>query len=330
LRRIEDVLRIATVARLGVVTAATVLLGITLSAQKGVPRTPDGRPDFQGLWLNGTATPLERPAAFAGKPFATDAEAEVWIKRYQLDRTAAASHVDPAFELEVAGDLDTYEPGRLLPGNRTSLITDPADGRVPALTPAAQKRLTERNEHVRDYYAQNPEDFTLAERCIQVANTSAPPMMPAYYNNTVHIVQTRDFVMIESEMIHDVRVIPLDGRPHPPPVIQLWKGHSVGRWEGDTLVIDTTNFTDKTTLRGSGTSLHVVERLTLADTNTLTYRFTIDDPEAFVRPWSGESAMGRTNDRMYEYACHEGNQSLPLLMRGARFSEKHEGRTTPR
>jgi hypothetical protein len=298
------------------------LMGVTLSAQQNMPRTPDGRPDLQGLWLNNTATPLERPAAFAGKPSMTNEEAEAWVKRYQLDRTAAASHVDPAFELEVAGDLDTYEPGRLLPGNRTSLITDPADGRVPALRPEAQRRLNERNAHVRDYYAQNPEDFTFAERCIIVANTSAPPLMPAYYNNTLRIVQTGNFVVFESEMIHDVRIVPLDGRPHLPAAIRQWKGNSVGRWEGDTLVIETTNFTDKTTLRGSGIGLRVVERISLGDSHTLRYQFTIDDPQSFVRPWSAESAMTRTSDRMFEYACHEGNQSLPMMMRGARLEEK--------
>ena len=274
------------------------------------------------MWLNNTATPLERPAVFAGKRFATDAEAAAWVKSYQLDRTAAASHVDPAFELEVAGDLDTYEPGQLLPGNRTALITDPADGRVPPLTPDAQRRLNERNAHVRDFYMQNPEDFTFAERCIIVANTSAPPMMPAYYNNMLRIVQTRDFVVFESEMIHDVRIVPLGGRPHLPAAIRQWKGDPVGRWEGDTLVIETTNFTDKTTLRGSGTALRVVERLTLSDPNTLKYQFTVEDPQSFVRPWSAESAMTRTDDRMFEYACHEGNQSLPMMMRGARLSEK--------
>jgi hypothetical protein len=298
------------------------LATVTLSAQQHALRTPDGRPDFQGTWLNNTATPLERPAAFAGRPSLTEAEAEAYVKRYQLDRTAAASHVDPAFELEVAGDLDTYEPGRLLPGNRTSQITDPADGRVPALTPEAQRRLNARNTRARDAYAQNPEDFTFAERCIIVANTSAPPMLPAYYNNGLRIVQTRDFVIFESEMIHDVRIVPLDGRPHLPASIRQWKGLSVGRWEGDTLVIDTTNFTDRTTFRGSGTLLRVVERLTLSDPNTIRYQFTIDDPESFTRSWSGESLITRTSDPMFEYACHEGNQSLPILMRGARLSEK--------
>ena len=311
-----------------VIAALVCVAGTSLSAQR-TPRTPDGHPDFQGMWLNDTATPLERPATFGGKASLTDAEAREYEKRYQLDRTAALSHVEPAFELEVAGDLDTYEPGRLLPGNRTSIITDPADGRVPALIPEAQRRLNERNERLKVHYMENPEDFTFAERCLIVANTSAPPMLPAFYNNNVQIVQTRDYVTILSEMIHDVRIIPLNRRAHLPAVIGQWKGDSIGRWEGDTLVVDTTNFTDKTTLRGSGTGLHVVERFTLSDPNTLKYQFTIDDPASFTRPWSGESVMPRTDDAMFEYACHEANESLPIMMRGARFTEKASSNDPP-
>jgi len=288
-------------------------------------RTPDGHPDFQGLWLNNTATPLERPADFAGRVTVTDAEARAYEKRYQLDRTVALTRDTPEFELDVAGDLDTYEPGRLLPGNRTSLITDPADGRVPALTAEAQARLKAQAERTNGRYAEGPENFTNPERCLQVANTSSPPMMPAFYNNNFQIVQTRDYVMIVSEMIHDVRIIPLDGRAHLPASIGQWKGHSVGRWDGNTLIVDTTNFNDKTTLRGSGPGLHVIERFSLGDSNTLRYQFTIDDPASFARPWSGESAMTRSGERMFEYACHEGNQSLPYTMRGRRFAEKQHG-----
>jgi hypothetical protein len=132
-------------------------------------------------------------------------------------------------------------------------------------------------------------------------------------------------VVIVSEMIHDVRVIPLDGRAHLPASIGQWKGHSVGRWDRDTLVVDTTNFSDKTTFRGSGTGLHLVERFSISDANTLKYQFTVDDPASFARSWSGESLMTRTNDRMFEYACHEANQSLPNTLRGARFQEKAKG-----
>ena len=274
------------------------------------------------MWLNNTATPLERPAGFAGKATVTDAEARAYEKLYQLDRTVALTRDTPEFELDVAGDLDTYEPGRLLPGNRTSLITDPADGRLPALTPDAQRRLKDQAERTNGRYAEGPENFTNPERCLQVANTSSPPMMPAFYNNHVQIVQTRDYVMIVSEMIHDVRIIPLDGRPHLPSGIGQWKGNSIGRWDGDALVVDTTNFNDKTTFRGSGPGLHVVERFSLKDANTLKYQFTVEDSAAFTRTWSGESVMTRSTELMFEYACHEGNLSLPYTMRGRRFGEK--------
>jgi hypothetical protein len=150
-------------------------------------------------------------------------------------------------------------------------------------------------------------------------------MLPAYYNNNLQIVQTRDYVMILSEMIHDVRIIPLTRTAHLPSVIGQWKGDSIGRWDGDTLVVDTTNFTDKTSLRGSGPGLHVVERFALDGPDALTYQFAVDDPGSFVRPWSGDSRMTRSQERMFEYACHEANYSLPIMMRGERFQEREVG-----
>jgi hypothetical protein len=297
--------------------------GTLVSAQ--TLKTPDGHPDLQGMWLNDTATPLERLKDWADKATLTDAEAREYEKRYQLDRTVALTRDTPEFELDVAGDLDTYVPGRLLPGNRTSIVTDPKDGRIPALAADAQRRLKEQAERQNGHYADGPENFTFAERCLQVANTSSPPMMPAFYNNNIQIVQTRDYVLIVSEMIHDVRIVPLDGRAHLPAGVGQWKGHSVGHWDRDTLVVDTTNFTDKTTFRGSGPGLHVIERFSLAGSNTLKYQFTVEDPGAFATSWSGESQMRRTDDRMFEYACHEANQSLTNTLRGARFSEKEKG-----
>jgi hypothetical protein len=309
---------------LALIALALCIGASTASAQRAAS-TPDRTPDLQGIWLNNTATPLERLKDWAGKATLSDAEAREYEKRYQLDRTAALTRDTPEFELEVAGDLDTYEPGRLLPGNRTSVITDPADGRVPALTAEAQRRLSAQNERLNGHYAEGPENFTNPERCLIVANTSAPPMLPAFYNNSVQIVQTPDYVLIASEMIHEARIIPLGRRTHLPVGLGQWRGDSIGHWEGGTLVVDTTNFSDKTTLRGSGPGLHVIERFSLADASTLRYQFTIEDPSSFTRTWSGESAMTRTTDRMFEYACHEGNQSLPNTMRGARFLERQEG-----
>lgn len=292
-----------------------------LSAQR-VARASDGRPDLQGLWLNGTATPLERTKEFANQAFFTPEQAREYETHYQLDRTAISNRDDVDNVLKVAGDLDTYEPGHVLGDLRTSLITDPPDGRVPALTPDAQRRANERAEHVRLHYAENPEDFTTGERCLVVGNAAVPPLLPVFYNNTVQIVQTPGYVTIVSEMIHDARVIPLDGRPHLPPSIRRWTGDSVGRWDGDSLVVDTTNFSDEVSVRGSGAGLHVVERFTLRGPDTLIYQFTVDDPGSFTRPWSGTSEMSRTAGPMYEYACHEANYSMTNVLRGARLADK--------
>lgn len=284
-------------------------------------RTPDGRPDLQGLWLNDTATPLERPAALAGRASLTPEEARAYEQRYQIDRTVALSR-NKDFELDAsASDLETYEPGTLLPGGRTAMITDPPSGLVPPLTPEAAQRFRARNEHLEAHYAENPEDLRPAERCLIVANAYVPPLLPAFYNNTLQIVQTRDAVVILSEQIHDARVISLTRRTHLPASIQPWAGDSIGRWEGDTLVVDTTNFSPRTTLRGSGTGLHVVERFSLKNGKTLRYQFSIDDP-SFTRPWSGDSEMTRTEGPMFEYACHEGNYSMSNILSGARFQER--------
>ncbi len=285
-------------------------------------RTPDGRADLQGLWLNDTATPLERPATLAGRASFTPAEAAAYEQRYQIDRTLALSR-DKDFELDAsASDLDTYEPGQVLPGGRTSMITDPPTGLVPPLTPDAAQRLRERNQHLEAHYAENPEDLRPAERCLVVGNAYVPPLLPAFYNNTLQIVQTRDSVVIVSEQIHDARVISLTRRTHLPATLQAWAGDSIGRWEGNTLVVDTTNFSPRTTVRGSGTSLHVVERFSLNDGKTLRYQFSIDDLAAFTRPWSGDSQMSRTEGPLFEYACHEGNYSMSNILSGARFQER--------
>ena len=310
-----------TFVRLSSAFVAAGLAGAVLSAQ-GVARTPEGRPDLQGMWLNDTATPLERTKEFADKSVFTEAEARDYERHYQLDRTMAISRGDPAFEIVVAGDLDTYEPGHVLPDMRTSMITDPADGKVPALRPEAGRRFSESTAHMTAHYAENPEDFPNAERCLMIGSTAGPPMLPVFYNNNVRIVQTRDYVMIETEMIHEARVIPLNRTAHLPSAIRQWKGDSIGRWDGDTLVVDTTNFSDETTVRGSGRALHVVERFTLRSPGVLSYQFTIDDPEAFSRSWSAESVMSRTSDRMFEYACHEANYSLVNVMRGSRLAEQ--------
>ena len=306
-----------------VVVAALIFVAPSTLMAQTTARTPDGRPDLQGMWLNNTATPLQREKDFAEKAFFTEDEALDYETHYLLDRAAAINAGNP-FELEVGADVDTFDWGHVLPNRRTSLVVDPADGRVPALTPDAQRLLIERTEHLKAHYAQNPEDLRNGERCLTMIGGTAAgaPMLPAFYNNTVQIVQTANYVMIESEMIHDARVIPLDGRAHLSAAIRQWKGDSVGHWEGDTLVVDTTNFTDQTSFRGSSRMLHVVERFTLSDANMLSYQFTIDDLTSFVRSWSAEMMMWKTDRQMFEYACHEANYSMTDVLRGARFEEK--------
>jgi hypothetical protein len=285
-------------------------------------RTPDGRPDLQGTWLNNTATPLERPKAFGDRPFFTADEAREYEQHYLVDALTHPVTRYKAIEADsAAGDIDTYEPGHVLPSGRNSLITDPPDGRIPALTPDAQQRRAQRVQHLDQHYAENPEDLPTSERCLVTGNTAVPPLQPIFYNNAMQIVQTRDYVAIVSEMIHDARIIPLDGRPHLPSGVRQWKGDSIGRWEGDTLVVDTTNFSPRTNFRGSGQMLHVIERFHRDGPDTLVYQFTIDDPESFVRSWSAESAMPRTSTPVFEYACHEANYSMVNILRGARFEE---------
>jgi len=309
--------RVRLAATLAILAAAAV----SIDAQPKVARTPDGHPDLQGLWINNTATPLERPRDHGDRTAFTEAEARAYVERYQLDRTVAISR-DKDFELDAAGDLDTYEPGELLPGRRNSLITDPSDGTLPPLAPPGQKALAERNAHLNTHYAENPEDLTLAERCLVVGSASVPPLQPAFYNNTLQIVQTRDHVVIVSEMIHEARVIPLNRSTHLPASVRRWTGDSIGRWEGDTLVVETTNFTGKTTFRGTSPELRLVERFSMKTPGVLGYSFTVNDP-AFTRPWTADSQMTATDGPMYEFACHEGNYSLGYILSGRRYMEKN-------
>jgi hypothetical protein len=297
--------------------------GLELIAQ-GLARTPDGHPDFQGLWINNTATPLERPRAHGDRTAFTEAEAKAYLERYQLDRTVAINR-DKSFELDAAGDLDTYEPGDLLPGRRNSLITDPPTGALPPLTVDAQRVVTDRAAHLNAHYADNPEDLPNAERCLVVGSAAVPPLLPAFYNNTLQIVQTPDYVVLVSEMIHDARIVPLARAAHLPQTLRRWTGDSIGRWEGDTLVVETTNFTANTSFRGTSAQLHLVERFSMVTPSVLSYTFTVDDP-AFTRSWTAESRMTAAEGRMYEYACHEGNYSLINVLKGRRLAEQNQAR----
>jgi len=306
-----------------------------------VPRTADGHPDLQGIWNAATITPLERPAVFAGKLSVTEAEATAYAKEFleasSLDRRDGGAERDrsrayPDYFVDRGTQL-----ARVDNTLRTSLIVDPPDGHVPALTPEGAKRVGadaalrapnsdagEQAGTVGKGVYDDPELRPLAERCLLAfGSSSGPPMLPVLYNNFKQIVQTRDAVMILVEMVHDARIIRL-GAEHLPQTIRKWMGDSIGHWDGDTLVVDTTNFTDKTRFRGSTADLHVIERFTRVDANTILYKFTIDDPKTFTKPWTGEYpfvAAGQ-QDHIYEYACHEANYALEGILRGARAEEK--------
>lgn len=285
-----------------------------------LPRTPDGHPDLQGIWSNATTTPLERPKKFGDKQTLTDEEAAA------LEEEVEA--LNNADRPPRAGDPGTYnefwwERGTVI--NRTSLIVDPPDGRLPAWTQPAEARERARAEARRlRGPADSWEDRNLAERCI----TRGAPKLPGGYNNNFQILQTPDHVAILQEMIHEVRIIPLDGRPHVSPRVRQWLGDSRGHWEGDTLVVDTTNYNDNIRFnsyyccRGSGAHQHVVERFTRVDANTVDYRFTVEDLETFTRPFTVAVPMRKIQGPIYEYACHEGNVSMANILSGARAQER--------
>lgn len=315
---------LASLCILATVVAVALLVPSTVAAQTAwtPPRTPDGQPDLQGFWTNSTLTPLERPADLAGKEFFTPEEAAAFEKRALEQGNSDRRNTNA--ELDITGSYNNFWRDRgtkIVPTRRTSLIVDPADGRIPALTPEAQKKVAERAEYRRQHPADGPEDLNLNVRCI-VWPTSGPPMLPAGYNNYYQILQIPGYVIILVEMIHDVRIIPLDGRPHLPQNVHQWLGDSRGRWEGNTLVVETTNFTNKTNFRGSGERLHVMERFTRVDADTIRYQFTVNDPATFTRPWTAELYMARSAGAIYEYACHEGNYAMEGILAGARAEEK--------
>jgi hypothetical protein len=283
------------------------------------PRTPDGHPDLQGFWTNASVTPLERPKELGAKEFYTDEEMNDIRKRAQVPLpTAERGGTEAHYEFTQFG-LDRSQ-AQIAFSMRTSMIVGP-EGRVPPLTPEAQQRNAERAARNKGHEFDGPENRTIQERCIVWGN-EGPPMLPPGYNSFLQIVQAPGYVMIMQEMIHDARVIPLDGRPHAPQSVRRWLGDSRGRWDGDTLVVDTTNFTDQTNFRGSRENLHVIERFTRADENTIKYEFTVEDPTTWAKPWSGELPLVKDKGPIYEYACHEANYGMANNLKGARAKEK--------
>ena len=280
-----------------------------------LPRTPDGQPNLQGVWDYRTITPLERPSELAGKAVLTEEEAA----EFEQETLQRRDHDSPLR----AGSTGTYNQfwwdygTKLTEDYRTSLIVDPPDGRIPPLTPEGQQRADARNAS-RGRPAAGPEDRSLWERCL----TRSLPRLPGAYNNNLQIFQAADHVVILNEMIHEARVIPLRGQPYLDQNIRQWQGDSRGHWDGDTLVVDTRNFTDKTNFRGSTDNLHLVERFTRVDADTLRYEATIEDATTFTTPWTVVVPMAKSEGRMFEYACHERNYGLEGILAGARADEQ--------
>jgi hypothetical protein len=281
------------------------------------PRTSDGHPDLQGVWTNNTVTPLQRPKELAGKELYTEEELAAVIKkeRQRLDLNLDEGRpTEPGTADDVHYDFSQFGLDRgqakMAWNRRTSIIVGPE----------ARKRIAERRAQAKGHEFDGPENRPIGARCIARTNVG-PPLLPTAYNSNLQIVQGAGYVAIETEMIHDTRIIPTDGRPHISSNIRQWYGDSVGHWEGDTLVIDTTNFTDLSPFEDAQ-NVHVIERLTAVDPDTILYQFTVEDPAMWTKPWSGELPITRIQGQIYEYACHEANYGLVNTLRGARVAEE--------
>jgi hypothetical protein len=284
------------------------------------PRTPWGHPDLQGVWNNGTPTPLERPQDLADREFLSEEE---WAARAKEVATRAEKRPDdPLADVELAYNNEWWDRGT--PLKRTSLIVDPPNGKLPALT-AEGKKLVAARETARKQHgpADSWEDRPLQERCILYHGT---PPFPTGYNNNYQIAQTPDYVAIRYEMMAETRIIPLDGRPHLGSAVRQWMGDSRGHWEGDTLVVDTTNYSDKTTFRfpASNATLRVVEYFKRTDANNIDYRFTVHDSTMYTKPWTAVLPLMKAEGPIFEYACHEGNYGIVGVLSGHRAQEKAE------
>lgn len=309
----------------------------TTTVNYAAPRTPDGRPDLQGVWTNNAATPVERPKVIADKAMLSDAELAAVQKRAAELFTGEcdASFADQVFTSALGG-ATTFKSTCGETGNynhfwladrwfdhRTSLVIDPLDGRIPPYTPEAQKRQDQLAARRKERPADDPEDRGLFERCL------SHPEMPnllAGYNSNLQILQVPGYVVIQQELIHEARIIPLDGRPHLSKEIKLLLGDSRGRWDGDTLIVDTTNFSARNNLRGASENLHLVERFTRISDDTVQYEFTATDPTTWTKPWTARLLLKSSRDKLYEYACHEGNIGLFGILSGHRDQERRGAR----
>ena len=295
------------------------------------PRTADGHPDLQGLWDFRNVIPLERPSQYASKEFLTDQEAAEFersaAERLDMDRrdddptrTPAVVNGAPATaDVARAYNEFWYDYGKKFVGSkRSSLIVDPPDGRIPPLTPAAKKRADEYEDR-RARAASGPEDLRIGERCIMGFN-AGPPILPGAYNNNLQLFQTRDNVVILTEMVHNARIVALDGRPHVS--VRQWSGSSRGHWEGDTLVVETKGFYQTTSFLNSSPNMHLVEKFSRTGPDILLYEFTVTDPTTWTKPFTAQIPMRRSDETLFEYACHEGNYGIKGILSGARAVEK--------
>jgi hypothetical protein len=316
------------------VAGQTPSAGTKASAAKySPPRTPDGHPDLSGVWGNNDATPLERPKELEGRKYLTEAEVAALKKRAGVlfNGETDAAFGDSVF-LAVLKDAKDFKStdtqtgnynhfwivDRPFDDNRTSRISDPEDGRIPALTPAGEKWKAAAADYRKAHPADGPEDLPLSHQCI----TFGAPRIGAGYNSYFQIIQTKDYVAIGQEMIHDVRMVPLDGRPHVDSSIRQWLGDSRGHWEGDSLVVDTTNFYSKSRFENlPAENLHTVERFTRTGPKTIQWDVTVNDSTMYTKPWTATMMLRSTPDQIFEMACHEGNEGLSGALSGARALE---------
>ena len=320
-----------------VVFAVGVLVGPPAAAQgQGstwtVPRTADGKPDLQGIWANNSATPLQRPEQLAGKTVFSDEELAELTQRVnefreseqagdllgdRLIQQALGNSEFNDFDV-ITGNYNAFWLVERHLDNRTSLIVDPPGGRIPTLTAEADARVATRRAYAREHPSDGPEDRNLGDRCLHFA----APRLSAGYNSYFQILQTPDHVAILQEMGHISRVIPLDGRPHVDDDIRLWTGDSRGHWEGDTLVVETTNYSPETKYNDASEGLRLVERFTRVGPDTVQQQVTLEDPATWTQPWTVVLLLTSTEDPIFEYACHEGNYAMPGILGGARLEEK--------
>ncbi len=322
------------------VLAGSAVLALSISAPAAAQsggealRTPDGHPDISGVWDFRTVTPLERPEEFADQAFLSEEEVAAYaaerVRASNADLDREARKLETTDRGQVNGTRESrdlalayndfwWDRGdSVVETRRTSLVVDPPNGRIPALTEAAEARAAERLS-INQRPSWGPEDRPLGERCITGFN-SGPPMLPAAYNMNVQIFQTADHVVILNEMVHNARIVPLDGSDHG--AVPMWTGVSRGRWDGDTLVVETKNFLRETSFRNSSENLHLVERFRRMSDDVLLYSFTVTDPTTWTQPWSVELPMRRSDLPIFEYACHEGNYGMDGTLTGARAVER--------